>query len=381
VLLGQNRPDLALTTLAGTPETLRVRQLRAFAWRRNGAIDQAVELLEQLYRRDELDPETGGLLAGSYKARWLKTGDRAFLQRSYRVYRETYERSGDPFNGINTAAMALHSGDRPVSYQVAFQVRDTLLRRPRVELNHWGLATLGESCLLLEHFDDARDWYREAAGAAAGLPQDIAVMRRQARLNLEALKQPRDQFDDVLPVPKVLAYMGHMVDEDSRPTPRFPREKVGRVRQAIQQRLSVHGPLHGFGTAARGSDILFLETLLERDYGATVVLPFPAEEFLAVSGGGRWSERFRKIQANPRTEFKRLKDSRPPDTDLPNAFDEANREVQCGAVEYARRLDERPIVIAVWDGKPGDGPGGTADAVALWREDGYDVAVIDITTV
>jgi hypothetical protein len=203
-------------------------------------------------------------------------------------------------------------------------------------------------------------------------------MRRQARLNLEALKHPRDRLDDVLPVPKVLAYMGHMVDADGRPTPRFPQEKVGRVRQAIQKRLSILGPLHGFGTAARGSDILFLEMLLARDYGATVVLPFPAAEFLAVSGGGRWNERFQKIPSNPRVETQRLKSARPPDTDLPSAFDDANREVQRRAIEYAKGLDEMPVVIAVWDGKPGDGPVGTADAVALWRDDGYEVEVIDI---
>jgi tetratricopeptide (TPR) repeat protein len=379
VLIGQSRPDLALAALDGASETLRVRQLRAFALRKNGDIDQAVEILEQLYGQGELDPETGGLLAGSYKARWLKTGDRAFLQASYEVYRETYERTGDPFNGINTAAMALHCGDRPMTYQVAAQVRDLLLRRPPSSLTYWDLATLGEAQLLLDRFDDAREWYRKAAGAAAGRHQDIAVMRRQARLNLKALKLPRDRLDVVLPVPRVLAYTGHMVDADDRPTPRFPREKVGRVRQAIQQRLSGLGPLYGFGTAARGSDILFLETLLERDYGATVVLPFPAAEFLAVSGGGRWNERFQKIQANPRVELQTLKSSRPADPDLPGAFADANREVQRRAVEYAKRLDETPVIIAVWDGKAGDGPGGTADAVALWREDGYDVEVIDLT--
>ena len=72
-------------------------------------------------------------------------------------------------------------------------------------------------------------------------------------------------------------------------------------------------------------------------------------------------------------------DSRPPDEQLPQALDQANKAVQRLAVEYARRLDETPVVLAVWDGKPGDGPGGTADAVALWQEEGYAVDVIDIT--
>jgi hypothetical protein len=37
------------------------------------------------------------------------------------------------------------------------------------------------------------------------------------------------------------------------------------------------------------------------------------------------------------------------------------------------------VVLAVWDGKKGDGPGGTADAVRLWRMEGVEPIVIDPT--
>ena len=33
---------------------------------------------------------------------------------------------------------------------------------------------------------------------------------------------------------------------------------------------------------------------------------------------------------------------------------------------------KRDVVLAVWNGQPGDGPGGTADAVQLWRDEGYE---------
>ena len=375
VFVGKNRPDLAERALDGAAETLRVRQLRAFALRKQRK-SEGLELLERLYREGEMDAETGGLLAGCYKARWLDTGDRAFLQESYRVYRETYGRTGDPFNGINAAAMALHAGDQAYRYKTAGEVRDAMLKRPRDNLGHWDIATVGEAYLLLERYDDAKDWYRDAAGAGAGRHQDIAVMRRQARLHLVALGQPRDRLDGVLPVPRVLAYMGHMIDAPDRPTPRFPPEKIGAVREAIRARLAALGPLYGFGTAARGSDILFLETLIERNCGATVVLPFPEADFLAVSGGGRWDERFRDIKSRG-VEIRALKDRRPPDDQLNAAFADANKQVQRLAVEYAKGLDEIPVVVAVWNQKSGDGPGGTADAVMLWKEDGYEVAVID----
>lgn len=379
VLIGQNCPEMARDALNGAAETLRVRQVRALAYAKAGDNDRAIELLEQLQKQGELDSETGGLLAGRYKARWLQTGDRAFLQASNRLYRETYERTGDPFNGINAAAMALQCDERPDMHRYASQVRDSLSARPRGSLGHWDLATLGEAFLLLGRFDDARDWYGQAVGFAAGRSQDIAVMRRQARLNLEALNEPRNKFDAVFPVPRVLAYMGHMVDEEDRVKPRFPRAKVGSVREEIRKRLRNLGPLHGFGQAARGSDILFLETLVERGLGATVVLPFPEADFLATSGGGHWNRRFLKIKDDGRVEIREISSVRPAGTDLPKAFADANEEVQRRAIAYAKRLDEAPVVMAVWDRNSGDGPGGTADAVALWQDEGYEIDVIDIT--
>jgi hypothetical protein len=65
---------------------------------------------------------------------------------------------------------------------------------------------------------------------------------------------------------------------------------------------------------------------------------------------------------------------------LNDAFDNANRRVFERAAAYARSLDEKPIVLAVWDGQPGDGPGGTAEAVHLWREEGYEPEIIDPRT-
>ena len=105
-------------------------------------------------------------------------------------------------------------------------------------------------------------------------------------------------------------------------------------------------------------------------------------DFLALSGGEQWDERFTKLHEVARIEFlPPLRDQRPSDADMPRVLFEANREVQRLALEYARRLDETPVVLAIWDGKRGDGPGGTADAIALWQDEGFDIDVVDITKV
>jgi tetratricopeptide (TPR) repeat protein len=378
VLIGKSEFSPALQVLDGAPATLRVRQLRALALSKTGKVDEAITLLEALQREDNLDAETSGLLAGRYKARWLQRKDPAFRQRSYEAYRAAYERTGDAFNGINTAAMALHCGDSDQCRHVASQVATLLKARPLDKLDAWDKASLGEAYLLQEHFKDARHWYSQAAAAAAGLHQNIAVMRRQARLNLKALGQAENLMDEVLPVPRVLAYIGHMTDAPGRAQPRLPPAKIGTLRKALREKLGAWGLLHGFGSAARGTDMLVLETLAESGMSATAVLPFPQADFEASSVGGDWNRRLHLLQGTGSIEFKPpLHAQLPPPEQLQQAFGETNRKVFELAVAYARSLDEQPIVLAVWDGQPGDGAGGTADAVQLWRDEGHEPVVID----
>jgi tetratricopeptide (TPR) repeat protein len=378
VLIGKSEFTHALQVLEGATPTLRVRQLRALALSKTGRVPEAIALLETLQSEGNLDAETSGLLAGRYKARWLQSKDPAFRLRSYEAYRAAYERSGDAYNGINAAAMALHCGDTPQRYLFAGQVAATLKARPVEKLDAWDKASLGEAYLLQDNFKEARHWYSQATAAAAGLHQNIAVMRRQARLNLKAMAQPENLMDDVLPVPRVLAYIGHMIDSPERTQPRLPPAKTGPLRNAIREKLSAWGRLHGFGSAARGTDILVLETLAQNDMSATAVLPFPQADFEASSVGGDWNRRLHVLQAQGSIEFKPpLYVAMPAPEQLQQAFGETNRKVFDLAVAYARSLDETPIVLAVWDGQPGDGAGGTADAVQLWRDEGHEPVVID----
>ena len=169
-------------------------------------------MLEALRAEGHLDPESAGLLAGSYKTWWQASGDGALKELSYQTHREAYERVGDSYNGINAAAMALQCGEAARSREFAQRVLAALQARDDGKLDHWELASIGEAHLLLERMDEARTAYRRAVAKAVGRHQDIAVMRRQARMDLDALGLPRNKLDDVLPVPRVLAYFGHMVD-------------------------------------------------------------------------------------------------------------------------------------------------------------------------
>jgi hypothetical protein len=341
-------------------------------------------VLKALYDGGHTDPETSGLLAGRYKQKWEQSGyaNRTFLQAAWEVYREVFERTHDSYPGINAAALALHVGEPEQGRRMAGDVLTSLDRTPVDEMDQWKLATTAEARLLIGHLDTAKRLYRKAVAKDPHAQRSIAVMRRQARLNLEALALPVDALDGILFVSKVVVFTGHTVDAPGRQPERFPDRKVPAVRHAIAKRLRTGGAGHGFSSAARGSDLLFLEELLKQGGRATVLLPFPKEDFARTSVGQGWDGRYGAVLRDPRVECAVLSPRLPSENEQPAAYAACNRQLQQDAMAYARMLDERPILLTVWNGDPtGDGAGGTADAVREWQAEGYPVEVIDLSRI
>jgi hypothetical protein len=179
--------------------------------------------------------------------------------------------------------------------------------------------------------------------------------------------------------PLSLVFTGHMVDLPGRSPPRFPPELVDAVRIEIERRVARHtegrskSSVKGFASLARGGDILFHEICRAFGFDTVIVLPFAPDLFLksSVEGaeGGDWPQRFHKLwDATPPA---RRYDLGLPQTD--DAYAICNERV----LELARQEGD-VLLIALWDGSGGDGPGGTADLVKRTkRQSGRESDIID----
>ena len=158
-----------------------------------------------------------------------------------------------------------------------------------------------------------------------------------------------------------LAFTGHMTDLPDRKEPRFPPSIEGAARTAIGAELDrqkARGVAGGFASGARGGDILFHEECRKRGIATTIVLPFTPDEFVKASvegdEDGDWPRRFRRLWDETPAQRRLV-------LGLP-ATDDAFAICNARLLELARR--QGPVhLIALWDGKGGDGPGGTADMV------------------
>jgi hypothetical protein len=137
-------------------------------------------------------------------------------------------------------------------------------------------------------------------------------------------------------------------------------ESVPFVAAELRKVLSELGePLVGVSCLARGADQVFARVVLELGGHLEVVLP--AADY-----------RERKVKPDNREEFETLIGQAANVHVLP--FETSNRDAYAAANEDV--LSGVDVLVAVWDGAPPDGKGGTGDTVELARARGIPVTVV-----
>ncbi|HYX40870.1 MAG TPA: adenylate/guanylate cyclase domain-containing protein, partial [Pyrinomonadaceae bacterium] len=233
----------------------------------------------------------------------------------------------------------------------------------------------------------AKAYYKEAVEHARRAEQnrslygELASTRRNARLIIEHQGGATEWLDELLKIPRVVVFAGHMVDQPGRERPRLPSELVPQVRAAIAARLDALAAGFGYASAASGSDILFLELLLERGGEAHVILPFNKEQFMQTSvevvPEGDWRARCEHVLAEA-TEVLVASEKQMHAEGM--SYEYTNLLLQGLAAIKAGQLETELVALAVWDGRRGDGPGGTATAIEHWKDSKLRVELIELSS-
>jgi len=132
------------------------------------------------------------------------------------------------------------------------------------------------------------------------------------------------------------------------------------VAGALRDVLSHDGDrLVGVTCLARGADQIFARVVL--DLGGRIEVVVPAADY-----------RDRKVKADNAAAFDELIDRAAVVHTMP--YPTSNRDAYMAASEHL--LSTVDQLVAVWDGAPAGGFGGTADVVDAARERGLPVAVV-----
>jgi len=161
-----------------------------------------------------------------------------------------------------------------------------------------------------------------------------------------------------LPQFHVVGFTGHRRLEDGPGV-------AGAIRDALAAlRREAPGEWIALSSAAAGSDALFAREALAQGCAWEVVLPLAPAEFKQDFTADEWRETEALLA---RAELVRILTESGPRED---AFLDAGMET----------VHDADIVLAVWDGEPARGKGGTADVIAYARDLGRPLIIIDVRT-
>jgi hypothetical protein len=131
------------------------------------------------------------------------------------------------------------------------------------------------------------------------------------------------------------------------------------VSAAITTQLRNFRPLHGISSLAEGADQIFAEEVLKAGGALTAVIPSADYGRGFATAAGR--ARYRQLRAQAMEVIQ-----------LP--FPSPSQDAYWAAGRRVVALAD--VLVAVWDGSPAGGVGGTADVVAFAEEHGVPTTVL-----
>jgi tetratricopeptide (TPR) repeat protein len=154
------------------PRAIRPLQLKALALARRGRagdLEQAQDILGELFELKQRDPETVGIYARTWMDRYNATNNVLFLRQSRDLYAEAFASAQDDYyTGINAAAKSvfLATPDDITRGRESAQGIQAAIGTKKIDDDYWKTATVAESHLILGNYDQAAIVYGQAVAMA-----------------------------------------------------------------------------------------------------------------------------------------------------------------------------------------------------------------------
>jgi tetratricopeptide (TPR) repeat protein len=185
------------------PKSIRPKQLLALALARRAKgndLDDAQDILGELYALNHLDPETLGIYGRTWMDRYKISGNIADLRQSRNYYAEAFEKAPDDYyTCINAAAKSIMLGENDKGKAFAEKV-ELLVGNKAVPGDYWRTATIGEVMLIEQKYKEAAELYQAAVDTAPTEKGNHSSTAKQAALLLEKLAANDEDKKKVLGV-------------------------------------------------------------------------------------------------------------------------------------------------------------------------------------
>jgi hypothetical protein len=215
---------------------------------------------------------------------------------------------------------------------------------------------------------------------------NAALARVLEQAAIRALGEPLAREPETPKRQRVLLFSGHRIDRPGRKPPRFPASREAAAAAAIRkevlhEKAAANGvPIKGIAGAANGGDIIFHEVCRAEGIPTEVLLALPENEYAAESvddGGPEWTERFRRLVRETPPSILGESQALPPWVAGRDNYSIWNRNNLWTLHAALAHIHADVTLIALFDGRKGDGPGGTFDMIQRARAMHVNVIQID----
>lgn len=180
----------------------------------------------------------------------------------------------------------------------------------------------------------------------------------------------------------VVAFAGHMIDQPTRNSPRFPPWAEEAVQIAVREAIARLSPTVAASSAACGGDIIFAEEILRQKIPLYVILPFKdRENFIQHSvayAGEKWVDRFKNVCNDAESVY--FVKPGPYEADRDFLDNQHAIIFFAQGLAAAARMDLTCLILFD-DTQPGDGIGGTVSFFKLLNGLGIEFDAINMATV
>ncbi|MBX2989734.1 MAG: tetratricopeptide repeat protein [Bacteroidetes bacterium] len=391
---------------------------------RLGRHEEASVLLEGLIKASPDDAETEALLGRVKKDQWTKAWhtegktpealredaayEDALLRQSMEQYREAFMHDhANYFAGINALTLSYllkhlvggsdDDADREaLEGGVRWAVLSALAKETSESPDYWARVSMGDlevlkgkSDAIVKAYKNAvsiaeKDWFAlDSSRQQLVLLQQLGFRPAEVDAALAVFTRELDRLSPPWSPRTVILFSGHMIDAPDRPTPRFPPSKKDSVTAAIAATLEELNAGPGdlaICSGACGGDLLFDEACLARGSRLELRLPFAEPEFLQRSvsfAGEEWSKKFFEVKAHPNAKVLFMLEELGPSAKNQSPFARNNVWQLYTALSHG---PEKLTCICLWDGKGGDGPGGTQHMIQEAKKRSGRIRILDINT-
>lgn len=327
------------------------------------AVQDAIGRLMARGRDEALGPAAIIVLGDCYVELFRRTRQPDMLERALMLFEDT-SRKGQGARPAAMAGMLRLATGCSAGGEASHEIREDY------EAGHDGFwRAIYAASLALEagDADTAVEQFAAARGLSRATSHRTTVIRDLLDLYAAATPDAPEALAQLFKPPRIVVFSGAAFDRPDAPA-QCPASAEGAIRDAIRGKLAEMDAEIGYSSASCGSDLLFIEAMLERDAEVNIVLPFAREDF----------ERERVAYVDPvwvrRFDIAlKLASSVTYATPGPFLGDEVlyrfgNQALQGAAIMRGRQFGVDPDLLTVWDMTPGGEIGGVSDFIDQWAD-------------